>query len=80
MYIKAWSAGILRNNKTMQTWLPSLKEPDKNNTYGWLPSPNYLPDNVQNIPPFCLLSHFFLMPIPLQPPFSHHRMLKNTSL
>jgi hypothetical protein len=76
----AVAAGILRNTGTMQTWLPPIKEPEKNNMYGWLPSPNDLPNNVQHLPPFPLRSHFFLMTIPLQPPLFHHRMLKNLSL
>jgi hypothetical protein len=38
--------GLLKNTKTMQTWVSSIKEPEKNNTYGWLPNPSDLPDNV----------------------------------
>jgi hypothetical protein len=68
--------GILRNTKTMQTWIPSIKEPGKNNMCGWLPSPNDLPHNVQHLPPFPPSQSFFLMSIPLQPPFSLYRMLK----
>jgi hypothetical protein len=55
-----------------------IKEPEKNNTYGWLPSPSDLPNNVQHLLPSPFT--FFLMPIPLQPSFSHHRMLKNPRL
>jgi hypothetical protein len=44
----------------MQTWLPPIKEPEeKTNMYGWLPSPDDLPDNVQRIPSFLLHNHFF---------------------
>jgi hypothetical protein len=53
------SAGILRNTGTRQTWLPLIKEPEKIYMYGWLPSPNDLPDNVQHLLSFPLPSHFF---------------------
>jgi hypothetical protein len=47
-------AGMLRNTGTMQTRLPLIKEPEKNNTYGWLPSPNNFPNNVQHLTSFPL--------------------------
>jgi hypothetical protein len=53
------SARILRNTGKMQTWLPLIKEPEENNTYGWLPSPSDLPDNVQHLLSFPIHSHFF---------------------
>jgi hypothetical protein len=68
-----FTAGILRNTGTMQTWLLLIKEPEKNNTYVWLPSPN----DTFPYSPFAVI---FLMPIPLQPPFFHHRGLKIPSL
>jgi hypothetical protein len=42
----------------MQTWLPLIKELEKNNTYGWLPNPSDLVDNVQHVPSFSLHSQF----------------------
>jgi hypothetical protein len=57
-------AGILRNCKTMQAWLPSIKEPEKNNRYGWMPSPSGLPDNVQHLPHSTFTVIFFQFPGP----------------
>jgi hypothetical protein len=61
-------AGILINTGTVQTWLPPIKEPEKNNTYSWLPCPSDL-DNVQHLPPFPLPTHFFQCPSPSNLPF-----------
>jgi hypothetical protein len=66
------TAGLLRNTRTMQTWLPLIKEPEKNNTYGFR--------IVSSTFSYSLFAVIFLMPIPLQPPFSHYRGLKNPSL
>jgi hypothetical protein len=63
----------------MQAWIPFKKETDNNNTYGWLPNPNDFSDNVHNMYPLSPIptqQPFFLMPFPLQPPFSHYKMLK----
>jgi hypothetical protein len=70
-----WNIEKLWNNAK---WLSPIKEPEKNNMYGWQPTPSDLPDNVQHLPSFPLC--IFLMPIPLQPLSSHYRILKNPSL
>jgi hypothetical protein len=52
-----WNIEKHWNKANMAT---SDKRPEKNNVYGWLPSSNGLPDNVQHLPLFPLCSHYFL--------------------
>jgi hypothetical protein len=52
-------AGILRNTGIMQTWLLPIKETEKNNMHGWLPSPSDPPNNVQHFPSFPPPQSFF---------------------
>jgi hypothetical protein len=68
-------AGMLGNTETMQ--MLELLECQDNTAY--LPNPNDLPTHVQHLP-HSPSQPSYLMPIPLQPPSSHHRMFKIPSL